>query len=148
MPIQNGAGYAGDMPSVDAYRLLEDDAAAVLIDVRTRAEWAFVGAPDLSSLGKATLFLEWQSFPGMQVDGGFAARLAGMLEAAGIGHGAPLLFLCRSGARSRQAAAAMTSAGWSACFNVADGFEGPADASQHRGVIAGWKAAGLPWTQT
>lgn len=148
MPFQNGAGYAGDMASADAYRLLQSDARAILIDVRTRAEWAYVGAPDLSPLGKAALFLEWQSFPTMQVDENFTARLTGMLETSGVERGTPLLFLCRSGARSRQAAIAMTSAGWSACFNVSDGFEGPADASRHRGAVAGWKAAGLPWAQT
>jgi rhodanese-related sulfurtransferase len=148
MPLQDDAAYAGDMPSAEAFRVLEGDAAAMLIDVRTRAEWAYVGAPDLSSLGKEVLFLEWQSFPAMQVDESFAVRLAGMLETSGIERGAPLLFLCRSGARSKQAAIAMTTAGWSACFNVSDGFEGPADASGHRGLVAGWKATGLPWMQT
>jgi rhodanese-related sulfurtransferase len=57
------------------------------------------------------------------------------------------VFLCRSGARSRHAAIAMTSAGWGPCFNVSDGFEGPLDDSRRRGG-AGWKAGGLPWAQT
>jgi rhodanese-related sulfurtransferase len=60
----------------------------------------------------------------------------------------PLLFLCRSGARSAAAAKAMTAAGYSTCFNVADGFEGPLDAQAKRGAAGGWKAAGLPWRQT
>jgi rhodanese-related sulfurtransferase len=142
------AGYAGDLLATDAYRLLSRDATATLIDVRTQPEFTFVGVPDLQSVGKATLFLEWQSFPSMQVDLRFAERLEAMLEGAGVSRGASLLFICRSGARSRQAAIAMTSAGWGSCYNVSDGFEGPLDSLRHRNVIGGWKAGGLPWTQT
>ena len=148
MSFQSGAGYAGDMLSVDAYSLLAGDATAVLIDVRTRAEWAYVGVPDLSSLGKTVFFLEWQSFPLMQADESFAVRLSAILETCGIARGTPLVFICRSGVRSRHAAVTMTSAGWGPCFNVSDGFEGPMDPWRHRGVIAGWKAAGLSWAQT
>jgi rhodanese-related sulfurtransferase len=147
MSFQSG-GYAGDMFSVDAYSLLKGDATAALIDVRTRAEWTYVGVPDLSALGKAVFFLEWQSFPSMQVDRGFDVRLSAVLETCGVERGTPLVFICRSGARSRHAAITMTGAGWRPCFNVSDGFEGPADPWGHRGVIAGWKAAGLPWAQT
>jgi len=148
MSYQSAAGYAGDLLAADAYKLLAGDASSTLIDVRTQAEWTYVGVPDLSSLGKAPLFLEWQSFPSMQVDSRFAARLSTMLETAGVRRGAPLAFVCRSGARSRQAALAMTSAGWAPCFNISDGFEGPLDPWRHRSVVSGWKAGGLPWRQT
>jgi rhodanese-related sulfurtransferase len=147
MSFQRAVGYAGDLLAADAYDLLAKDVASALIDVRTQAEWAYVGAPDLQSLGKTPLFLEWQGFPSMQVNAHFAARLSEMLETAEVERGAPLIFLCRSGARSRQAAIAMTNAGWAPCFNVSDGFEGPLDPSRHRGVIGGWKAGNLPWTQ-
>ncbi|HZF36618.1 MAG TPA: rhodanese-like domain-containing protein, partial [Candidatus Angelobacter sp.] len=60
---------------------------------------------------------------------------------------APIFFLCRSGARSRAAAMAMTQAGYARCYNIANGFEGNHDAERHRGKAAGWKADGLPWTQ-
>jgi rhodanese-related sulfurtransferase len=148
MSYQNFAGYAGDLLAVDAYALLGGDASAVLIDVRTKAEWTYVGRPDTQALGKAPLFLEWQSYPSMAVDADFAAHLETLLEAEGVARGASLVFLCRSGARSRQAAIAMTSAGWGPCFNVSDGFEGPLDGSRRRGGAGGWKAGGLPWTQT
>ena len=147
MSYQSCGSYAGDMLSVDAYSLLAGEATSTLIDVRTQAEWAYVGVPDISTLGKAALFLEWQSFPSMQVDERFVARLSTMLETAGVKHGAPLLFICRSGVRSRHAAIAMTSAGWAPCFNVSDGFEGPLDPWRHRGVVGGWKAVNLPWAQ-
>ena len=148
MSYQSAAGYAGDLLATDAYELLAREPRATLIDARTQPEWVYVGAPDLRSLGKSVLFLEWQSFPSMQVDPHFAARLGVMLEGAGAPRDAPLLFLCRSGGRSRQAAIAMTGAGRGPCFNVADGFEGPLDATGRRNILGGWKAGGLPWTQT
>lgn len=148
MTYQNGASYAGDMLSGDAYALLAGESPSTLIDVRTQAEWTYVGVPDITNLGKAALFLEWQSFPSMQVDERFVLRLSSMLESAGVNRGAPLLFLCRSGARSRNAAIAMTSAGWAPCFNISDGFEGSLGPWRRRGVVGGWKAAGLPWVQT
>jgi rhodanese-related sulfurtransferase len=148
MSYHSGVGYAGDMVSVDAYRLLAEEATATLIDVRTQAEWAYVGVPNLSPLGKAALFLEWQLYPSMQVDERFGERLSTLLEDAAVKRGAPLLFICRSGGRSREAAIAMTSGGWAPSFNVSDGFEGPLDPWRHRGVIGGWRAAGLPWAQT
>ena len=76
MSYQSGVGYAGDMLSADAYGFLAGETTATLIDVRTQAEWAYVGVPDLSPLGKTALFLEWQSFPSMQVDERFAAGLS------------------------------------------------------------------------
>jgi rhodanese-related sulfurtransferase len=148
MSYQNFAGYAGDLLAVDAYALLEGDASAVLIDVRTEAEWNYVGTPDVRALGKTPLFLEWQSYPSMAVDADFAARLEALMQSGGVERGASLVFLCRSGVRSRHAAIAMTSAGWGPCFNVADGFEGPLDGSRRRGAAGGWKAGELPWTQT
>jgi rhodanese-related sulfurtransferase len=148
MSHQNFAGYAGDLLATDAYALLEGDASAVLIDVRTNAEWTYVGKPDIQALGKTPLFLEWQSYPSMTVDPDFGARLEALLRSSGVDRGASLVFLCRSGARSRHAAVAMTNAGWGPCFNISDGFEGPLDSLRRRGGEGGWKAGGLPWTQT
>jgi rhodanese-related sulfurtransferase len=138
-----GAAYAGDLSSQDAWRMLAEDSRAVLIDVRTRPEWMFVGVPDLSTLGKRAAFLSWQSFPTMEVASDFVPAI----EKSGVARDQTILFLCRSGARSRSAAIAATKAGYQRAFNIGDGFEGPPDAERHRGRIAGWKAAGLPWVQ-
>ena len=148
MANENTAGYAGDLLATDAYDLLAHDVSSTLVDVRSKAEWDFVGAPDLSALSKTPLFIEWQSYPAMQVDPDFVSRLSSMLASAGVKPGAPLLFLCRSGARSRQSAIAMTRAGWAPCHNVSDGFEGPLDSGRHRSRVGGWKAGNLPWAQT
>ncbi|HJQ59544.1 MAG TPA: rhodanese-like domain-containing protein [Vineibacter sp.] len=142
--IAPAAGYAGDVSPRTAWQMLQDISESVLVDVRTTAEWAYVGAPDLRAIGKSAVALEWQVFPAMQIDSDFAAKLSARLTAD---REAPLLMLCRSGARSASAAKAMTAAGYRRCFNVADGFEGPLDAAGHRGGTSGWKANGLPWSQ-
>jgi rhodanese-related sulfurtransferase len=136
--------YTGDLDPAAAYQLLADTPAAVLVDVRTRAEWNYVGLPDLSPLGKQVLRVEWLSFPDGAVNPGFVGDLA----AAGISPDAPVAFLCRSGQRSIAAAEAATAAGYTRAYNVAQGFEGTLDGSGHRGSASGWKAAGLPWRQS
>ena len=142
--VTPAAGYAGDVSPNTAWKILNERKDAILIDVRTRAEWNYVGLPDLASVGKKPALLEWQVFPSMQPNPEFVASLSG----AAADKDAPMLFLCRSGVRSAAAAKAMTAAGYSSCLNVADGFEGPLDAQAKRGAAAGWKAAGLPWRQT
>lgn len=139
--------YGGDVSPGEAMALLKDDPSAVLVDVRTQPEWSFVGIPDLSSLGRDPVFIEWQTYPSMSVNAGFAEDLAAELRRRGTPPDAPVLFLCRSGARSRSAAMAMTQAGYGRCLNVAGGFEGGPDPSRHRGSLEGWKAQALPWTQ-
>jgi rhodanese-related sulfurtransferase len=146
--MSDTSAYAGDLDPTAAFELLASNKDAVLVDVRTRPEWSFVGVPDLQALGKETLFLEWQVFPAMQVDPGFVDTLTATLSRRGVPADAPLLFLCRSGVRSKAAASVLTAGGRSACFNVSDGFEGPRDDDGHRGHVAGWKAAGLPWVQS
>ena len=134
--------YAGDVPPQDAYAALESDPAAVLVDVRTSAEWSYVGLPDLSGLGKRVVPVEWQRFP----DGSVNERFLDQLRDAGVTEGAPIYFLCRSGVRSVSAATTATQQGWSRSHNVLHGFEGPHDETRHR-TVAGWKVAGLPWVQ-
>ncbi|HLW91954.1 MAG TPA: rhodanese-like domain-containing protein [Roseiarcus sp.] len=148
MTAQSSAGYAGDVSVAEAYSLLERDKNAVLVDVRTKAEWAYVGIPDLSNIGKETVLIEWQEFPTMKVNAEFSARLDEILREQGVEADAPLLFLCRSGARSRAAAIAMTRTGRQRCYNIESGFEGPLDDRRRRGALEGWKAHGLPWAQS
>lgn len=139
--------YAGDLSPTDAWHILSSNAKARLVDVRTTAEWAYVGVPDLGEAAQP-LFLEWQSWPSMAVAADFVPTLATALAETGLGPDDPVIFLCRSGVRSAAAARAMTAAGWHRAYNLAGGFEGPPDGERHRGVIAGWKASGLPWTQS
>ncbi|UFN49890.1 rhodanese-like domain-containing protein [Roseomonas sp. OT10] len=132
-----------DVPPRAAFEALREDPEALLVDVRTDAEWNFVGLPDLSGLGRQPLLIPWQVYPSMQVNGAFSDHL----RKAGATPLSKLYFLCRSGARSLAAAQAAQAAGFPHAWNVADGFEGPVDGSGHRGTVAGWKAEGLPWRQ-
>ncbi len=135
--------YAGDVTPQQAFDALKRDAKAALVDVRTQAEWSFVGLPDLRAAQRQPALVEWQTYPAMARNPDFAADLA----RAGIEKGQPLYFLCRSGARSRAAAIAMTAQGYGPCYNIAGGFEGNRDTDGHRGTVEGWKAAGCPWRQ-
>lgn len=135
--------YAGDVSPTEAWQAVRDTGEAVIVDVRTRAEWDFVGIPDLSEAGKQPILAEWQRYPTMETNAGFVDEV----RATGLKAGQPVYFLCRSGARSRSAAIAMTQAGFGPCFNIADGFEGNKDTEGHRGGAEGWKAEGLPWVQ-
>ncbi len=146
--MSNSMSYAGDVDVNAAYAALSASPNTVLVDVRTRAEWNFVGVPDLRALGKEVIFTEWQGFPAGSPVPDFVATLSSELERKGLDKTVQIYFLCRSGARSLNAAIAMTQAGYGACFNIADGFEGPLDGTSHRGNAGGWKASGLPWIQS
>jgi rhodanese-related sulfurtransferase len=128
---------------IQTWEALRADAGARLVDVRTDAEWNFVGVADLTAVGKQTVLIPWQMYPTMQRNGGFEDNL----KQAGLTAENTIYFICRSGVRSRAAAEAARAAGFPAVFNVADGFEGPPDVEGHRGGTAGWKADGLPWRQ-
>lgn len=136
-----------DVPVKATWDQLRANPKAILIDVRTRAEWAFVGLADLSSLGRRPVLVEWLTFPENRLNADFAEQLAGELDTLGADHNSELFFICRSGGRSRQAAQAMAERGYQLCHNVAEGFEGPLDGTKRRGTQSGWKAEGLPWVQ-
>jgi len=131
----------------EAWARLKRDTGSVLIDVRTIAEWAYDGLPDLSTLGRRPVLVEWQGFPDDRLNTTFVERLTEALTPIGADRDSELLFICRSGQRSLKAAQAMAAAGYARCRNVADGFEGPLDPNRHRGQLGGWKAKGLPWAQ-
>jgi rhodanese-related sulfurtransferase len=138
--------HAGDLDPAAAWERLATDPAALLVDVRTRIELALVGTPDLAVIGKQALCVEWMTQQGANPQ--FLAELRQQLVARGAGPDTPLLFLCRSGGRSRMAAGELTAAGYRACYNISEGFEGELDEHGHRSSRNGWKARRLPWRQT
>jgi len=149
MSTQGAAsGYAGELSVREAWDLLEKEPTAQLIDVRTAPEWVFVGMPDLTPLGRELKRIEWQTFPSMAANPDFVATVTQAVTRSGGDRDTPILFVCRSGARSRSAAIALTEAGFTRAYNVSGGFEGDLDGEGHRGGKNGWKASGLPWRQT
>lgn len=136
-------GYAGDINPKQAWDLLTKDENACLVDVRTEAEWRYVGLPNLDGLGKPIFCVGWQLFPDNRLNEDFVDQVTEQ----GVRPDQTVLLICRSGQRSRHAAIALTAAGFERCYNVAEGFEGDKDSSGHRGTVGGWKVAGLPWNQ-
>lgn len=145
MSTERARAYAGDITSLEAWKLLSDNPDAVLVDVRTDAEWRFVGVPDLSSLGREVVYIEWNTTGGTYNEN-FANELRERVPPAGADAERPVIFLCRSGNRSIGAAEVATRLGITPAYNVLDGFEGHLNADGHRGDT-GWRAVGLPWKQ-
>jgi len=129
--------YKGALLPMEAYRILQESTRAQLVDVRTRAELDWVGRiPGATEI-------ELRAYPGMQPNADFLGRLASLTNKS-----QPVLFICRSGSRSNQAAIMATQSGFTDCYNILEGFEGDMDDSDQRGKVSGWKVAGLPWVQS
>lgn len=135
--------YSGDVSPEETWEAIAQDPDAALVDVRTGAEWTYVGVPDLASIEKQLILVQWQTLPSMALNPSFVEEV----RKADVTPDSKLYFLCRSGQRSKAAAIAATAQGFKHCFNVSGGFEGGLDAEGHRGRINGWKVAGLPWKQ-
>jgi rhodanese-related sulfurtransferase len=144
-PVGN---YAGEVGAQSAWDDLARTPNATLVDVRTRAEWAYVGVPVLTAIGKSTLLMEWDEFPSGEIVPDFIERLNAELGKRGVDRTASLYFICRSGNRSRHAAMLAAEAGYARCYNVEFGFEGRLSPDRHRGTAGSWKAEGLPWVQS
>lgn len=133
---QMGLPYAGALTPAEAHEVMQHHAKATLVDVRTRAEWDWVGRVPHA------VEVEFLSYPGSVPNDAFVDELAKKVPKDAV-----VMFLCRSGGRSHNAAAVATEAGFANSYNVLEGFEGDRDANGHRGNAGGWRAAGLPWVQ-
>ncbi|MFK7867209.1 MAG: rhodanese-like domain-containing protein [Alphaproteobacteria bacterium] len=136
-------GYSGDLNPQQAWDFMKENPDAVLVDVRTPAEFHYIGIPRLDALGKTPILIPLINEQHTQ-NPNFIENLKDDVRDANT----PILFLCRSGGRSRQAAMMAHLQGFSTCYNIAEGFEGDLDANHHRGTINGWKQRELPWKQT
>ena len=128
--------YSGALLPEEAFTLLQNVPAAKLVDVRSNAEWNFVGVIP------GAVNVEWKTFPGLIDNPHFLEQLKHQVDAESL-----VMFICRTGARSDQAARTAAANGFSDCFNVLEGFEGDKDGHGHRGKVNGWKARNLPWAQ-
>jgi rhodanese-related sulfurtransferase len=130
----------------EAWRMLQEDRRAVVLDVRSKVEHDYVGHPP------GAVHVPWQEAPDWKIDPEFVDKARQRLaEARGVDSPEKdlvVLALCRSGARSRAAAEALAGAGFSYVCNIAEGFEGVLDTERHRSTVNGWRFHGLPWEQT
>jgi len=135
--------YKGDLLPKDAWNMLKDKEKTILVDVRTQAEWHYVGVPDLSSINKKLFLIEWRKLPDMAFNEKFENDIRESIKDTNR----DIIFICHTGGRSYEAAVATTKLGYKNCYNLQDGFEGSLDAKGHRANINGWKAENLPWRQ-
>jgi rhodanese-related sulfurtransferase len=133
-----GLPYEGALTPKEAHEVLQQGGGAKLVDVRTRAELDWVGRVP------GALEVELLTWPGSRPNPEFVKQLEQQVPDKDT----PLLFLCRSGGRSHNAAMLAMQAGYSDTYNVLEGFEGDKDDSGHRNTTGGWRANGLPWSQS
>ncbi len=129
-----GLPYAGALTPQEAHAVWRLAPGAKLVDVRTRAEWDWVGRIP------GAIEIEWMSYPDNRPNSHFLSHLKQQVDREAL-----LMFICRSGARSHNAAALVGEALRNDCYNVLEGFEGDKDANGQRGQLGGWRHAGLPW---
>lgn len=129
--------YAGDVLPPLAWQWVEAG-DAVVVDVRTDAERAWVGEVP------GAVVIALKQWPTMALNPHFDAQLQALAQAE---PGKKWLFLCRSGVRSVIAAERAHALGLEA-YNILEGFEGNADQNGHRGQLGGWRKHGLPWRQS
>ena len=127
-----------NLEPLKAWQLMQQNSAAVLIDVRTKMEHAYVGHPP------GAIAIPWKEFPDWQVNPAFVDEVKKAVPDRSI----PVLLLCRSGQRSLDAAKALEASGYRHLVNIVEGFEGALDADKHRGNLGGWRFHGLPWEQS
>ena len=129
--------YEGALTPAEAAELLRSAPGAKLVDVRTRAEWDWVGTIP------GSIKIEWNTYPQGQPNPNFISELKQQVDPESL-----TMFICRSGVRSHAAAIAATRAGYRDSYNVLEGFQGDKDDSGQRDKIGGWRKAGLPWLQS
>ena len=125
--------YAGELTPQEAFEVLQQQ-DYVLVDVRSKAELDLVGR--ISN----AIHIEWAFYPGMVANTEFAKQLQTQVDQA-----TPIIFMCRTGGRSHNAAVVANGLGYKA-YNMLEGFEGDANTEKQRTLINGWKHAGLPWS--
>jgi len=133
--IEQNFTYAGAMTPVEAFELLQAEPQALLVDVRTKAELALVGRVP------GAVNIEWAFYPGMVPNPDFGQQLSEM-----VNKDRPVVFMCRTGGRSHNAAVIAQQLGFNQAYNMLEGFEGESNELKQRTTINGWRHANLPWT--
>jgi len=131
-----------ELAPLEAMRMLSEDDSAVLLDVRMKIEFDYVGHPPQA------INIPWQDAPGQPENPDFVDDVRALLRNQGKPEDLTILTLCRSGSRSRHAAKKLLDSGFTRVINISEGFEGDPDENRHRGNINGWRFHGLPWEQT
>lgn len=131
---QNNIPYAGLLTPHESFELLQQEPEAILVDVRSRAELELVGRVPMAT------HIEWAFYPGMVANSEFAQQLQSQVDKS-----LTVVFMCRTGGRSHNAAILAQQLGYTKAYNMVEGFEGDTNQLKQRTLVNGWRHAGLPW---
>jgi len=158
-----------DILCIEAYDMLNTVPDTYLIDVRTRAEYQFIGHPPTAHLFPYLFLTDQLVKNGERWEYQLADNNKSFVEEIGkkFQKSNNLLIICRDGTRSILAAKELIKAGFKNVYNVKYGFEGPPfpyfeDKNLHKFYTQlakrhkipvynhrrfyGWQRWGLPWT--
>jgi rhodanese-related sulfurtransferase len=145
MPASDPAAEVQSLTPRQAYELRERDPRAVLVDIRSTMEYLFVGHPT------GAVHVPWIDEPEWTVNPHFVTDIRKLLLGGAVCDEeegcAPVILICRSGKRSKEAGKALLRAGFRHVYHVDKGFEGDLDESHHRSTVGGWRFESLPWEQ-
>jgi len=135
----------GQLSPKQAWQMIQDNPRTILVDIRSTMEYLFVGHP------RGAVHIAWIDEPNWTVDPHFVTRVRELMLGGAIcdvEEGcAPVILICRSGKRSKEAGKALMDAGIRNVYHVDEGFEGDLDENHHRSTLGGWRFHDLPWNQ-
>lgn len=127
--------------SIDSKRsyemVIENPSNTFIIDIRSRAEYEFVGHPDLPN---GVPNVPYKFYPSWQINKDFVNKVTDRYERDDT-----VITMCRSGTRAKSAGKLLLDSGFIKVFYMTDSFEGSKDEKGHKSV-SGWKVNGLPYT--
>ena len=135
----------GELTPQQAWDMMQADNRAVLVDIRSSMEYLFVGHPS------GAVHVAWIDEPDWTVNPHFVTEIRQlMLGGVACEPGepcAPIILICRSGKRSKEAGHKLLEAGLENVYHIDEGFEGELNDQHQRSSVGGWRFHGLPWEQ-
>jgi len=126
-----------------AVERLQNNPQALFVDVRSKAEFKYVGYPENSILIPWIDNPDWEPNPEV-----FSDLVMQELDGRENLSDTEIILICRSGFRSNEALKCLENKGFTQVSHVASGFEGDLDENDHRGNLNGWRHDGMPWSQS
>ena len=126
-----------------AVEKLQNNPQALFVDVRSKAEYKYVGYPENSILIPWIDDPDWEPNPEV-----FSDSVMQELDGCENLLNTEIILICRSGYRSNDALKCLENKGFTQVSHVASGFEGDLDEDDHRGNLNGWRHDGMPWSQS
>jgi rhodanese-related sulfurtransferase len=126
-------GSIKEISPVEAWEMLGSEKDSILVDVRTLDEIKTLGSADITSFNKNVVFIPWiNDLTSRDVNENFLTDLKMLAP----NKDAKIVFMCKAGRRSFDAAMVAVKEGYASCFNVTTGFgQGAGD--------SGWKSMKL-----